>query len=166
MDLSKLTLEALVSGRPDLVAALKAQHAAEFKADPKKAEQADLDAASANGAQFERLRIAQIVSKGNLPEYQGCGAIVQDAVVNGLSVKEAEDRMKDHRLKNLQNAGAPAVGAAGAEVVADLSRLSVEERCKVLWEKDPAVRADFDNVEQFILYEKKYASRHKAGSAK
>lgn len=158
MDLSKLTLEQLLAGAPVVVEQLREKLTAELKAQLTAANGQAVESAKKEAADAERSRAAAIVAKGNLPEYAGCGSIVQDSIMSGLSVADSEGKMKDLRLKHLNASAAVATGATAPEIQ-DVSTMSLEDRCKVEWEKDPTVKRDFDSLQQYTLWAKRQEAR-------
>lgn len=113
MELSDLTIEKLSESCPDLVAQMKEEHRAEFKenqdaliADAKKTAS---DEATQAATQAERNRCAALHAKGMLPEYASCAGIVQNAIISGETVEATEGKMKDQRMRDLENGGSRAV---------------------------------------------------------
>lgn len=110
MEFKDLNIEVLSKEVPELFAAIKQAGVAEFSAANKESAELATRQAVEQAVQAERARCGAIVAKGNIKEYAGCGAVVQDAVLSGNTVIEAEAKMKDHRLSNLNRASALTAG--------------------------------------------------------
>lgn len=166
VDLSKLSFAELSAARPDLVKQIQ-DDAAKSAAEAAKATVAEEKKAAVEAAVLaERSRCATIVAKGNIKEYAGCGAVVQDAVLSGQSVAEAEGKMKDHRLNVLQRTGAPSAGSPEATLVEKIdpyAGLSFDDRCAKQWADNfDGVQSAFVSLDQY----KRFASASENGQAR
>lgn len=166
MDLSKLTFEQLSAARPDLVKQIQ-EDAAKSAAEAAKAAAAEDSKAEKEAAVLaERTRCATIVAKGNIKEYAGCSSVVQDAVLSGHSVAEAEGKMKDHRLSVLKNSGAPSAGSPEASLTENTdpyAGLSLNDRCAKQWADNfDGVQQAFNSLDQY----KSFVSAKENGQAR
>lgn len=114
MDYSKITLEVLEKECPDLVTSIQNKAREGYVAASEIAQPEDAEKAKSDAVTAERARVCGIVAKGAVKEYAAAGVadIVQDAVNNGLSVAEAEGKMKDRALRQLQGLDNPSPGAS------------------------------------------------------
>jgi len=147
----ELTIEMLSKEHPELFASIKKLGADEFQASNKEAAQLATQQAVDAAVQAERTRCGSIVAKGNIKEYAGCGAVVQDAILSGQTVVDAEGKMKDHRLGILNTASAkPAGHTEEVKSAALVSTLSFDESCQRDWDDNTDdVRGAFESLAQY-----------------
>jgi hypothetical protein len=117
--------------------------------------------AMALGAKTERERI-QAVLDVSLPGHE---ALVQELAFDGKTtapeaaqrVLAAEKTARDRRLANLKADAPPPAPAAVAPPSSDSveaeAKLPVEERAKKQWDRDPELRAEFnDNFKAYLAF--------------
>lgn len=116
----------------------------------------------ASGAARELQRIKDVAAQ-TLPGHE---ALVRELMFDGKTTgAEAAARVitaeRDKRGKRLEDLEADAAAAHAPVAAAPADRqqkpvvdknLPVEDRCKVEWQHDPQLRADFGTVEEYIAY--------------
>ena len=111
------------------------------------------------GVQAERARVAGIQQAfasvwGEQPPASE-GKIRDGFIELGTSVDDAARMFKERKLTVLTEA-APKTAGGGNETVqttVDLSALPLEERCKVEWDKEPNIRAEFGRLSTYVAFQ-------------
>jgi hypothetical protein len=153
---------------PDLAAALTEEGRAAGIAEG--ADKAKAEGHKA-GADAERARIQSVLGQ-SMPGHE---ALVQTLAFDGkttaaeaaVQILAAEKAKRGNVLGALKTEGAQLAavpagsqadpGAADA-AAGDDSRLPIEERCKAMWDKSPAIRGEFATLESYTAYEKAVAA--------
>lgn len=117
------------------------------------------------GAQAERDRIAAVEAQA-MPGHEALIAVLKaDGKTTGpeaaVQVLAAEKAKGAAQLKGqIADAPAPAPHAMAPVVTAHAAEdanLPIEERCEAKWNQDPAIRAEFTNLEAYVAYERAVA---------
>jgi hypothetical protein len=121
--------------------------------------------ARAAGVQAERDRVAAIHKSfaAVWGEQPPAGELkIRDGLVDlGIKVDEAETEFKKRKLTQITEA-APKTAGGGAETITtqviDLSKLPLEDRCKVEWDSTPALREEFGQLSVYQSFKKAEAT--------
>jgi hypothetical protein len=145
MNLEKLTLDELRTGRPDLVTALTDEGKASVIVPDVKAE-----ATSATSA--ERERAAAIVTEAAKFGLVNVGV---ECITLGMSVADSVSKLKDAKIEQLSKSAPASPGANAEPSGPEPALITDEQKWEHEWVKSSAVRAEFaDNKATFIAFKR------------
>lgn len=142
MELTKLTLEELRAGRPDLVESLAAEHLAAQK-------KAEADAL-ADAQQVERKRCSAILAEA---EKFGLAELGAKLIADGLSVDAALGALKDAKIEELTKS-APTSPGPNNPPAAQANESAGDSAWQKAFEKDAALQREFGDVATYLAFKR------------
>jgi hypothetical protein len=120
-----------------------------------------LAGARAEGVQAERARVSAIRKSFAAVWGESAPAgernICDGLIELGIPAADAETEFKKRKLTQITEA-APKTAGGGTDIPArqaiDLSKLPLEDRCKVEWESDPSIREEFGQLSTYQAFKK------------
>lgn len=161
-----ITAELIAAEHPAIADHFRAQGATPVTAELVREKHPEIAAAlRAEGAQAELARI-QAVQAQHIPGHEALiASLIADGKTTGpeaaVQVLAAERTTRTQQLGGIKSDAAVLQGVAPpapAPVTQDPAGLSLEDRCKAEYEKDPALRADFKTVDHYIADQRALAT--------
>jgi len=120
------------------------------------------------GATAERERIQSVMSMSMAGHEELVQTLAFDGVTTGpeaaAKVLQAEKANKDKVASDIESDAADLDGlsvSTGDDEAADVSHMSVEDRCQSQWDRSADLRAEFnDNFDAYLAFEKRNAKGH------